>query len=341
VGERGLPGNDGFVIRDRVPPHAYFAVSAVFHYVGPAFAVLLFAHVAPLGLAWLRIMSAALVFVVWRRPWRTLATMSWPRRRLLFALGLVLAGMNCVFYLAIDRLPLATVGAIEFLGPVVLAAIGLRGRRNLAALPIAVVGVLLLTQVRLGGEPLGFALAFANCLLFVAYVVLGKRVASDGGTAGLDRLGVAMLVAAVVVAPVGLVDATVAFRQPTLLAAGLAVGVCSSVVPYVCDQLALARLPRASFALLLSLLPATATVVGVVVLAQLPSPVELLGIAAIIVGVALHRADDVPDNGGSRESHRRSRHAVRTAGPVRTEDLTDLPGDDELRRPIGAKLASD
>lgn len=272
-----------------VPPSAYFVTSAVFHYLGPAFAVLLFSHVAPLGVAWLRIATAAVVFAAWRRPWRLLRTPGRQRRRLLLTLGLTLAGMNAVFYLAIARLPLATVGAIEFLGPVVIAALGLRGRRNLAALVLAGAGVALLTDARLAGEPLGIALAFVNCALFVAYVVLGKRIAADGGAAGVDRLGLAMLVAAVAAAPVGFTDAAVAFGRPALLAAGVAVGVCSSVIPYVCDQLALARLPTASFALMLSLLPATATVIGVVVLGQLPRPAELLGIGLVVVGVGLHR----------------------------------------------------
>src|SRR5262249_19713724 len=134
------------VTRHRVPPHAYFVVSALFHYLGPAFAVLLFARLAPVGVAWLRILAARLVFAVWRRPWRAWSTRDARRRRLSLALGLILAGMNCVFYLAIQRLPLATVGAIEFLGPVVLAVAGLRGWRNLVALAVAVAGVLLLAK---------------------------------------------------------------------------------------------------------------------------------------------------------------------------------------------------
>jgi inner membrane transporter RhtA len=313
----------------RIPPHAYFVVSAVFHYLGPAFAVLLFAQLAPLGVAWLRIMVAAVVFAAWRRPWRILSTMDWTQRRLLLALGLTLAAMNGVFYLAIARLPLATDGAIEFLGPIVLAAIGLRGRRNLAAVLLAVLGVLLLTEVRLVGEPLGFVLAFVNCGLFVAYIVLGKRIARDGGTAGVDRLGLAMLVAAVAVLPVGLADAAVAFTHPALLAAGVGVGICSSVIPYVCDQLALARLSRATFALLLSLLPATATAIGLVVLAQRPRPAELLGIVLVIAAVAVHR-----------EPTDRRDHGVHPVGFDGSEGLPDLPRDDELREPVGARLAS-
>src|SRR5437773_4550911 len=98
----------------KVPPHVYFLVSAVFHYLGPAFAVLLFANVTVLGVAWFRIASAALVFALWRRPWRVFAGSSWPQRRRLLAFGVVLALMNACFYLAIARLPLGTVGAIEF-----------------------------------------------------------------------------------------------------------------------------------------------------------------------------------------------------------------------------------
>ena len=113
----------GAVIR-RAPPHLYFVVSAVFHYLGPAFAVLLFARVDVLGVAWLRIASAALVFAVWRRPWRALRRLDDQGRRLLLSWGAVLAVMNCCFYLSIDRLPLGTVAAIEFLPVIALAALG-------------------------------------------------------------------------------------------------------------------------------------------------------------------------------------------------------------------------
>src|SRR3954467_5403323 len=85
------------------PPHLYFVVSAVFHYLGPAFAVLLFARVDVLGVAWLRIASAAVVFALWRRPWRALRALDRDGRRLLGSWGAVLAVMNCCFYLSIDR----------------------------------------------------------------------------------------------------------------------------------------------------------------------------------------------------------------------------------------------
>ncbi len=275
---------------DRVPPHAYFLVSAVFHYLGPACAVLLFAHVEPLGVAWLRIASAAVVFALWRRPWRYYRGLPAAARRNVLTLGGVLALMNVCFYLAIDRLPLGTVGAIEFLGPIGLAAFGIGSRRNFAALAIAATGVYLLTNVRVAGQPLGFAFAFADCALFILYIILGHRIATDGGAAGVDRLGFAMLVAMAVAFPIGFRQALPALGSPLLLAAGIGVGVSSSVIPYVCDQLAMARLPRATFALLLSLLPAMASVIGAVVLHQLPTVTECSGVALVIAGVLLHRA---------------------------------------------------
>jgi inner membrane transporter RhtA len=270
----------------RVPPHVYFVGSAVFHYLGPAFAVLLFARVDALGVAWLRIASAALVFALWRRPWRVLRRLD---RGTLVAWGAVLALMNCCFYLAIDRLPLATVAAIEFLPVVGLAAVGARTPRNAAALLLAVPGVYLLTGIRLGGEPLGVALAFANAGLFALYIVLAHRAAQDEG---VDALGAAMLIAAVVVTPLALPEALPAFGDPVALVAGVGVGISSSVIPYVFDQLAMARLPRATYALLVSLLPATAAVIGVVVLSQVPSLAETAGVMLVIAGVALHRAPE-------------------------------------------------
>jgi inner membrane transporter RhtA len=279
---------------DRVPPHLYFVVSAVFHYLGPAFAVLLFARVDVLGVAWLRIASAAVVFALWRRPWRAVSKLDRSGRRLLLAWGAVLAVMNACFYVAIDRLPLGTVAAIEFLPVIALAALGARSARNVAALVLAVPGVYLLTGVRFAGEPLGVALAFANALLFAAYIVLAHRVARHGALSGIDGLAASMLVAAVVVTPLGGWQVLPALTDPVALAAGIGVGLCSSVIPYVSDQLAMRRLPRATYALMVSLLPATATVIGIAVLAQVPSWVEVAGVVLVIAGVAIHRQAPEP-----------------------------------------------
>jgi len=288
----------------RLPPTSFFLTSAVFHYLGPSLAALLFVHVAVLGVAWLRIISAAVVFALWRRPWRIFKAASHRQRLVFLGLGVVLAAMNSLFYLAIARLPLATVGAIEFLGTVILAAAGARTRRNVLALVLAIGGVAALTSVQLAGQPLGLVLAFANCAGFMIYIMLGHRIANTtarGGDpsglplSGIDQLGLAMLIAAVAATPLGLAPAVPALTHPGWLLWGIGVGVCSSVIPYVTDQLAMARLPRATFSLMLALLPATATVIGLIVLGQVPTARDLAGIALVIVGVALHRA---PPNAG-------------------------------------------
>lgn len=271
--------------RREPPPHVYFLVSAVFHYLGPAFAVLLFARLDVLGVAWLRIAAAAVVFAAWRRhKLRPLL-----RDPLILGWGAVLAVMNVCFYTAIDRLPLGTVAAIEFLPVIVLAALGARSRRNAAALLLAVGGVYLLTDVRLEDEPLGLAFAFVNAVLFAVYIVLADRVAKKPGLPGIDGLAASMLVALVVVTPIGGWEALPAFSDPLVLLAGAGVGLSSSVIPYVTDQLALARLDRATYALMISLLPAFATVIGVIVLTQVPSAAEVAGVALVVAGVALRR----------------------------------------------------
>jgi inner membrane transporter RhtA len=274
---------------DAAPPHLYFVVAATFHYLGPSFAVLLFARLEVLGVAWLRIASAAAVFAVWRRPWRMLGGLDQTERRLLLGWGTTLAVMNACFYEAVSRLALATVSAIEFLPVIALAAVGARTRRNGAALTLAVGGVYLLTDVHLAGAALGFAFAFANAVLFAGYIVLADRVAKRSHLRGIDGLGLAMLIAVIVVTPIGGWDALPAFAQPTALLAGIGVGISSSVIPYAADQLAMARLPRATYATMVALLPAVATVIGIVVLTQLPSPVEVAGLLLVMVGVALHR----------------------------------------------------
>ncbi|WP_253913463.1 DMT family transporter [Pseudoruegeria sp. HB172150] len=272
-----------------LPPHAWFAVSAVFHYLGPSFAVLLFPAAGPLGTAFLRVASAAAVFAPVTRPRRSFARADIATRRLLIVLGLTLAAMNTSFYLALERLPMSLVAAMEFTGTIGLALYGLRTRRNLAALALTVAGVFLLIGPAWSGNLPGLAWSALNAALFTLYVVLGHRAAQSGAAGGIERLGAAMAVAALALLPLGIATARTLLESPVLVAAGIGVGICSSVIPYICDQLAMARLPRASFALLLAMLPATATVVAVIVLAQIPGPADLGGIALVMGGIALHR----------------------------------------------------
>jgi inner membrane transporter RhtA len=263
-------------------------------YVGAALAVGLFDKASPAGVAWLRLAGAAAVLAVWRlaAAWSGRPRRRWSGRRVALAgaFGLVTAGMNIVFYEAIARLPLGTAVAIEFAGPVLVAALGSRGRRDWLALGLVVVGVGLIADVRLEGSPVGVAFALAAALAWAGYIVLGTRVARAAGSAGegIDGLAVGFVVATVVLSPLALTVGPIA-ASPWLLGSALALGVLSSVVPYVLDQVVLRRVGRARFALLLALLPLTATLVGLVGLAQVPAPLEAVGIAAVVGGVALRR----------------------------------------------------
>jgi inner membrane transporter RhtA len=274
---------------ERVPPQTWFAVSAIFHYLGPSFAVLLFPVVGTLGVAWFRIASAAVVFTPFTKPWRTIRRADTHTRGLLLGLGVCLAAMNTSFYLALDRLPMSLVAAMEFVGTLGVALYGLRTTRNALALALAVIGVCVLIDVKWTSDAPGLFWATLNAALFVVYIVLGHKAAAAGASGGVGRLGAAMTIAVVVMLPVGLAQASRAFGMPLVVLAGIGVGICSSVIPYVCDQLAMSRLPRASFAMMLALLPASATIIAAIVLAQIPSLQDLFGLSLVMIGIGVHR----------------------------------------------------
>lgn len=272
-----------------VPPHAWFVGSAIFHYLGPSFAVLLFPVAGVLGMAWFRIATAALVFAPITKPWRTIRAADTKTRWLLIGLGVCLAVMNASFYLALDKLPMSLVATMEFVGTIGVALYGLRTKRNVLALVLAVIGVFILIDVKWASDPLGLFWATLNAALFVGYIILGHKASEGGANGGVERLGAAMAIAFLIIMPIGFMEAVQAFGMPLVVLAGIGVGVCSSVIPYVCDQLAMSRLPRASFALLLALLPATATIIAAIVLTQIPTLQDLLGIALVMIGITIHR----------------------------------------------------
>jgi inner membrane transporter RhtA len=271
----------------RVPAPALFLAGGVTQYLGAALAVTLFARLEPSVVGWLRLLGAALVLVAWRRP----SPADWRGRALLEAgaLGLVTGAMNAAFYEAVARLPLGTAVAVEFCGPLAVAALSSRGARAWTALVLAGAGVLMIADVRWAGSAAGVLWATVAAVSWAGYVVLAKRVALGGS--GVDGLAVGFVVGTVALAPLA-VGAGPAWSDPGLLARGLGVGVLSSVVPYVLDQLVLARVGRARFAVLLALLPVTAALVGLVLLGQRPGRVEALGIAAVVVAVVLGSRDD-------------------------------------------------
>lgn len=282
-------------LRYRAPAPVLFVIGAVSMYAGAALAVGLFSVLAPAAVAALRMLGAAAVLLAWRRP----GAEAWRGGRVLraAAFGLATAGMNIAFYEAIARLPLGTAVAVEFCGPVAVAAVASRRPRDIAAVVMAAIGVALIADVRWSGAPSGVLWALAAAALWAAYIVLGKRVAGAGN--GLDDMAVGFAVAAVVLTPVLLIGGATgisALADPFVLLLAVGVGVLSSVVPYVLDQIVLRRVGQARFAVLLALLPATATVVGLVGLSQVPSPLEAVGIAAVVAAVALRSRDgDAPE----------------------------------------------
>lgn len=264
-------------------------------YAGAAVAVTAFDHLDAPGVAWWRVLFAGLVITMLRRSWRG----PWTRRQVLLAaaFGSVLAAMNLNFYFAIDRLPLGTTVAIEFAGPVVVAAFGARTARSLLALGLTTAGVVVLADVSVEVSPSGVVFALAAAVFWAGYIVLGARVAA--GARAVDGLGIGMLVGAVVIAPIGLPPALGFGDVPWVLLLALATAVLSNVVPYGFDQMILQRIPRSRFAFLLALLPVTATITGIVALRQAPSGLEVLGIALVVVGIAVSERGEVPVPSGS------------------------------------------
>ena len=269
-----------------MPAPALFVGSGLAQYLGAAIAVTLFATIPAVGVAWLRILFAAVVLVAWRRPWR----LAWTRRDVgvVLAFGVALAVMNVFFYVAIDRLPLGTAVAIEFVGPVAVAAATGSGWRERGGVVVAAAGVLLLTGVSLvnGQDAVAGLVAIGvAATAWAAYILLGRRVALSGD--GVTRLAAAMAVAAVLLAPVLARQATGVLDAWWLVGAVLGVAVLSSVIPYAIEQVVLRRVSAATFAVLLALLPATAAVVGAVVLRQWPQPLDVVGLVLVSAAIGL------------------------------------------------------
>ena len=277
----------------------FFIVGAVSQYVGAALAVFLFATAEPATVAWLRAAGAAVVLLAWRRPWRC----GWTRHDLTVAagFGIVTVGMNVAFFEAISRIPLGTAVAIEFIGPVAVATLGTRRPRDVLAVILAAGGVVLLAGVQAGADAVGVFFALTAAVLWAGYILLGKRVAEAGS--GLDSLATGLAVAAVLLAAPLLAgqlrSAAGVLTDPRTWLVGLGVGVLSTAVPYALDQFVLTLIPRARFALLLALLPATAAVVGAVMLHQWPTPTELVGTALVMVALVISADDSVVEDAGN------------------------------------------
>jgi inner membrane transporter RhtA len=249
---------------------------------GAALAATLFPLVGPLGTVSLRLIGASLVLLVLTRPWRVRWTAVDLRTASLF--GLVFVVMNASLYTAVSRLPLATAITLEFLGPLGVAVVTATSWRQRGwALPAAA-GVALLGGSLRAGDVIGVAAALTAALGWASYILLSRRMGlSDHGLAGL---GLANLIGAVIMAPIGLATAGADLVHPRTLALGLAVGIVSSAIPYSLDLLALRRLPTAVFGVLTSLNPAVAALAGLIVLNEYLPQRQLIGIALVVAASA-------------------------------------------------------
>ena len=275
------------------PPEALFVVSAIGQYCGAVIAVRLFDDLAPASVAWFRVIGAALVLVLLSIP--TLRRGGrWTRDELIAVslFGISTALMNLFFYLAIQHLDLGKGVAIEFIGPITVAALRTRTSRNAIALLFAVLGVLILSGIEFGNEPVGLFFIFLASLMWALYIVIGAKVARfDRGVSGL---GVGLLIGAIFIAPFGAPTSGPAFGAPWIIATCLLVGILSNAIGYGIDQYTLRRIPVRRFSILLALLPVTATIFGLVFLDQVPSITDLIGISFVLAGVIVQQRDTLP-----------------------------------------------
>ena len=263
------------------------AVTAMFSVqLGSALSMPLISRVGPAGTAWLRLTAGALIFLAIARP----AVRSVQRRDLpaLIALGITTGSMTCLFLAAIERIPLGTSVAIEFLGPLSVAALRSQDRRSLAWPALALAGVLLLTEPWHGDVNLaGIGFAAGSAVGWAAYILLTQHIGDR--FSGLTGLSLTTPIAAATAAVVGIPQAAGHVTAP-IIAAALGLALLLPVLPFALEMTALRHMNHAAFGTLMALEPAIGVVLGLVVLHQHPSALQIVGIALVVLaGAAAQR----------------------------------------------------
>jgi len=273
-----------------LPPEIFFICSATAQYIGAVIAFNLFDQLAPASVAWLRVIGAALILLIFSAR-RLRSHGAWTKAELVSAasFGIAVAFMNLTFYLAIDRLDLGKGVAIEFIGPICVAAWQTKSRRNAGALGLATLGVVILSGFELGNEPLGLLFIFLASACWAAYIVIGSRVAQLNR--GVSGLGVGLAIGALVIAPFGAPQSGPAWSSPSILGLCLLVGLFSNALGYGIEQSIMRKIPVRRFSVLLALLPVTAVIFGFLFLNQTPTLTDLLGIAFVLTGVVVQQRD--------------------------------------------------
>jgi len=275
---------------DTATPEALFVLSAVAQYAGATIATLLFDEVAPQTVAWLRVVGAAVALLGVSRG----ALRNWTRSQLVAAgvFGVATALMNTFFFMALARTDMGKSVAIEFIGPIAVAAAMTRTSRNAFSVVLAAGGVVVLGGVEIADNAVGLLWILAASAMWAAYIVVGSRVAQIGR--GVAGLGIGLAIGALVITPLGAPGSGHVFGSARLLLGCVAVGVLSNAIGYGIDQHVLRRIPVRRFSVLLALLPVSAVGFGWIALDQTPSGLELGGIALVLVGVAIQERDQIP-----------------------------------------------
>jgi len=247
----------------RIPPTALVLIGIVSVQLGSALAKQLFSAAGSFGAVALRLSFAAAVLVLWWRPSLRMGRRAWT---VVIGYGLVLGSMNLCFYLALARIPLGIAVTIEFLGPLAVALAGSRRWLDVFWALLAASGVVLLMEGRGDLDLLGLLFAFAAGTCWGLYILLGAALGRH--TTGGNGLALGMAAAALVAVPFGVAESGAALVQPWVLAAGFGVALLSSVIPYSVELEALRRMPPRVFGILMSLEPAMAALIGLVVLRE-------------------------------------------------------------------------
>ncbi len=249
---------------------------------GAALATTAFDTVGPLGFVWIRVGLAALLLLALNA--RSLQLAGPRPLRWVIVAGATVAFMNACFYQAIDRIPLGLATTVEFLGPLAVAVLGSRRALDFLWIALAGAGVALLGSPSVELDPVGLAFAFGSAAGWAAYILVAKRMLRDWSVG--TGLSLTLLVAAVLLAPLGIAAGGSDLLEVKVLAVGLAVAVLGSVVPFTLELAALRQLSAAAFGILLSLEPAVAAFAGAVALGQVPSAVEAAAIVLVIAASA-------------------------------------------------------
>lgn len=276
---------------DRVPAWSLAVVAIVTVQLGAALSTHLFDDVGPGGTAWLRLAAGGLIFIAIVRP--KFSKYSLAELRVPALLGVITAVMTICFLFALDRIPLGTTVAIEFLGPLGVAVFRSHSRRNLVWPALALAGVVLLTEPWSGQINLvGVLFAGIAALCWAAYILLTQAVGDR--FSGLEGLAITIPIAAIVATVVGLPQAW-GHITPTVLLQAIGLAILLPVIPFALELLALRRLTAAAFGTLMALEPAIATLWGVVLLSQIPGALQFGGIVLVVIaGIGAER-------GGRRE----------------------------------------